>query len=129
MDAVSYELMIRQANSCGRHGVYGADADIYRAFERSVSSYSNALEGKEKLFNKSNEELCFDAGYHTGIVSAYIKAAIYKVMKEKGDDLSDVQYESLEQNLLSLGTHTKSDIDKVIESASEIFRAIGLLAQ
>ncbi len=129
MDAMLYEILIRQANECGRHGVHGANADLYRHFEMAVSLYEDAKKELPKLSSKTDDELCFDAAFNMGIITAHIKSAIYKVMRDKEGLLSEEQYQKLEDNLVYLVRPSKQKIDKVIESSSNIFREVGLLAQ
>ncbi|MCW3124313.1 MAG: hypothetical protein JWQ38_3805 [Flavipsychrobacter sp.] len=128
MDATAYELLIRQANECGRMDVDGADANVYRVYEAAAMAYSAALNGAGKPGGPSNEALAYDAGFKTGIVVAYVKAAIYKVLKEN-NNLDDDQYTDLEKNLSQLVKPSKSVIDTVIKSSGNIFRAIGLRAR
>ena len=119
-----FELTIRQAFRCDRHGVYFANTDIYRAYQVVVDAYEDALNNNKAT---GKEDLCFNAGYHTGVICTSLKTAIYKVMHDDKITLQPSQYEVLEKCQSTLnGRPTKFDIEGVIDTASELFSALGL---
>lgn len=128
MEAMLYEILIRQANHCGRHGVESANADIYRSFEHAWSFYSDSNEGKPVNSIRSKDELAAEAHIKMGIVIGHVRSAISKVMSDNKDDLTDEQEKKLNEALSLLRTQTKEAIDKSIRMGCDVFKSIGLLA-
>ena len=130
MDALHYEYLIRRAHQCGRYGVKGANADVFRGLERAEVLYrtekENQEKGKSKQWNKTLEELAFDYGKKSGEVSAYINTAIKKVLNDYENKLTDEQKEELENCEIELIDSNISKIENVIEKAQEIMIKIEL---
>ena len=78
MRALNYELIIRRAyNYTGRTRENGADADIYREFERLNWTQNENDEEKRDFYIKFGE------------VKTYLINAVNKILKDEGDCLSD----------------------------------------
>jgi len=129
-DALNYEYLIRRAHQCGRFGVEGANADIFRHFSMAEISYrtekENIKNGKPRATNKDIEELLFDYASRAGKVAAYIGTAIEKVLKDYDSKLSDEQKEELENCKVDLITPDFETIEKVINKANDIMQKIDL---
>lgn len=67
--ALEYESLIRAAFNCGRYGVAGANADIYRGLEREAHLAGSEEGGR------------FELGLIMGRVVAYIENALKTVQK------------------------------------------------
>lgn len=118
--AMMYEYLIRSAHQCGRFGVAGANADIFRRFE--------ALNGTHRS-DTNNDSLKSKYLICIGEVSAYINTAISMIKKKYSDRLSSDQYTELEniEGLLFL-----PDTDKIFEAlqrADKITTSIQLFPQ
>jgi hypothetical protein len=124
--ALSYEYLLRRAHKCGRNGVAGANADVYRHFEKAHAEYKEVKSGKPKFTNKSLEEAFGDYMLCCGEVSAYIITAIDKVRKDCKDLLNKKQDSELEQVEILLIKPDIEKIEKSIEKAQEIMMEIGL---
>jgi hypothetical protein len=129
-DAMGYEYLIRKAFGCGRHGVAGADADTFRRYERVQALYEENLDAiknnKPRTRNQSIEELANEAGVETGRVVAYINSALDHVKKHHYEQLTDEQYNELENCGVILLTPTKKNIEDVLEKTHTVFSDLGL---
>lgn len=58
MEAMEYEFLLRRVYNCGRRGVSGADADIYRQMEHAERAYTLYLENiKNRTMRISNQPI------------------------------------------------------------------------
>lgn len=132
-NAMQYEYLIRRAHQCGRHGVTGADADTYRRFERLSYSYfqhEKAIKEKsERLSTKNIEDMLADYLISAGEISAYIKTAVYLVMKKYDAKLNDEQNNELEDIGVLLITPNIEKVNQAIERAEKVMLEIGLFPQ
>ena len=112
MKALHYEYLIRAVFKCGRYGVAGADADIYRRLERAAWGEPSGVVDPFKL------------GVRVGEVAAYIENALESV-KEKYPH-NEGFTEKIEECICLLCDPTKEKIDECIDKAWEAFRSIGL---
>lgn len=131
-NSISYELFIRGAHQCGRFGTAGANADIFKELQRSYQIYTSEKkaikEKKERIWATSEEKMLIEYMIKVGEVSAYIKTALFNIKKKYKTNLTDKQYNELE-NLESL--LISPDIDKintVIDKAGNLMVEINLLA-
>lgn len=129
-NAMKYEYLIRRAYQCGRHGVAGADADTYRRLLRNASIYYSEKEAiknnTERLWNKSETEMFADYMLACGEIKAYIFTAIGQVKRKYEDQLTDDQYNKLEDIEVSI---SKPDLEKItngIVRAEAVFLELGL---
>ena len=116
-NAMSYEYLIRRAHQCGRYGVAGADADTYRRFLRNASTYYSEMEAiknkTERKWLKSEQDMLADYMRSCGEVKGYISTAIEKVKKDYDNELTDEQYNELEEIGVLL---ISADIQKITEA-------------
>jgi hypothetical protein len=123
MEAMNYEYLIRRVNQCGRHGVKGADADIYRRMERAETHLTNPY------WNKTQEEKEHDYRISFTEVSRYVSKAIkngidqieYRATEEEKDQLKKMVKE-----VDDFDFYNKKRIEEIIDSSDEIFRKHGL---
>ena len=130
VDAMNYEYLIRRAFQCGRFGVAGANADIFRSLERSYGLYTREKElkaaAKPKEWNKSIEELALEYGRKSGEVAAFLDSAISKVLHDYENRLSPEQKEELNQCLSDLFEPSFDDILHVIERSEKVMLELGI---
>ncbi len=112
MKALHYEYLIRAAFKCGRYGVAGADADIYRRLERV--SWREPSGGVDP----------FKLGVRVGGVAAHIENALESVKKKYRHNEEFI--EKIEECICLLCDPTKEKIDECIDKTWEAFRSIGL---
>ena len=123
MQAMNYENLIRRVNQCGRHGVKGADADIYRKMERAEMHLTDIY------WNKTKEEKEHDYRIAFAEVSRYTSKAIkdgidqveYNITEEEKSTLKNIVKE-----IDSFDFYNKTRIDEIIKNTDEIFRKYGL---
>ena len=129
-NAMNYEYLIRRIYGCGRHGVEGADADIYRKLSRAYALYNSekeAIENKQpRMWNQSLDELAFELGASVGQVAAYIKVALEKVLTDSTLSLRDEQRELLEECKSNLFNPTFEKINSSINKAEKTLVEVGL---
>ena len=110
--ALHYEYLIRAVFKCGRYGVAGADADIYRRLERV--SWGETSGGVDQ----------FVLGVSVGEVAAHIDNALEHI---KGKHLHNQGFiEKIDECLCLLCSPTKEKIDECIDKVWDTFRSIGL---
>lgn len=130
MRALEYEYLIRRAHHCGRYSVEGANADEYRALERSSGLYTTTLNEIEnnlpRTWNADIKDLAFNYGKNAGEVSTFIRIAIGKVQSDLENQLTQEQQDELENCKADLNEPTIDQIDGVIERAQEIMIEHGL---
>jgi len=127
--ALSYEYLLRRAHKCGRHGVAGANADVYRHFERAHAEYKDAKSGNPKFTKKTTLDSFGEYMLRCGEVAAYILTAIDKVKRDYKDQLTKKQDSALEEIEIIL---IKPDIDKIeksIEMTQNLMIELGLYPQ
>ncbi|MDL2243296.1 hypothetical protein LJB84_00420 [Bacteroidales bacterium OttesenSCG-928-J19] len=116
-NAMSYEYLIRRAHQCGRYGVAGADADTYRRLLRNASIYYSEMEAirnkTERKWLKSEQEMLADYMLSCGEVKGYINTAIEKVKKGYDNQLTDEQYNELEEVEVLL---ISADLQKITDA-------------
>lgn len=129
-DAMFYETLIRKAYNCGRYGGPGANADIFRTYERAQLRYRENLEAiknnKPKTWNQSIEELAFIAGQEAGEVATYINVALEHVKKMYEDQLSSDQKERFEECRMLLTEPTEKNVGDALEKGHELFTELRL---
>lgn len=127
---MSYEYLIRRAYKCGRHGVEGANADIYRTLERDNILYTTALNEIENKLPRSWGEDVKDLAYRNGIsagkVANHIVNAIRKVQSDLNSSLTDEEQEVFEHCKAEMYAPTIEKIQDVIKKAEDIMVEHGL---
>lgn len=130
MDAMSYEFLIRRAYKCGRFGVKGANADIFRTLETDSYRYNTALkEIKENLprsWGENLDDLAFKYKINSRKVAYHIIDAIKKVQGDLSSSLTEEETEELENCINELHDPTIEKIDQVIQKAEKIMISHGL---
>lgn len=123
MKAMLYEHLMRMAYQCGRNGVRGADADIYRKMELTIRQL-------EPPYNstKSKEALEYESRVAIAEVRGYVEGAIKKVAMEIYDIEDRQQLAALLQNIPII-VYDPEAIDKTISAAIEIFKKHELAAR
>jgi hypothetical protein len=129
-NAMDYEILIRKAFNCGRHGVYGADADIYRRYERNQLMYETNLNeiknNKPRSWGQPIEEMAYLAGLGAGKVSSNIKNAVGYVKREYKERLTSDKYDELDENTDLLHEPSFKNIGEAIHGINGIFSDLGL---
>jgi hypothetical protein len=123
MEAMNYEHLIRRVNQCGRHGVKGADADIYRRMERAEMHLADIY------WNKTNEEKEHDYRIAFAEVSRYVSKAIKDGIDQIAYNITDEEKGKLKNVVKETGSfdfYNKIRIDEIIKDTDEIFRKYGL---
>lgn len=124
---MNYEYLIRKAYNCGRHGVIGANADIYRRYQRDLNLYNASIkeiENKEsRSWLKEIKLMAFEVSMRSGLIIAYIKMALNHVRKEFEDEIDIKRFDLL---ISKLSVPTKENIDEVIKEAHIIFNELEL---
>ena len=114
--AMKYEYLIRKAFKCGRHGVRGADADIFRGYEGRQAEYER---GENKIES-------YEAGRKAGAVAAHLQNAISHVKKKHESSLTQEQYETLDNLGSQLYEPNLKNVQEVIDGTHEVFTQLGL---
>ncbi len=115
-NAMLYEIIVRFANgNCGRFGVAGANADIYRSFTMSEAIYEQAQAGNN---NVSDSALKY--GIALGEVSAYLSDSAERIKRIYADVLTEEQLNTLQNS--NLAEPTSEKIDDIIEQLSELIQ-------
>lgn len=117
---MDYEHLIRSVHKCGRYGVPGADADVYRHLEaRYVTEKNNKNPEKAK-------ELLWKFAFNCGEVSTYISIAIKKFEKDYDLLVDEGDREVINEALHLLSNATIKEIDHAIELIKPIMNKNGL---
>ncbi len=121
--ALNYEYLIRRAFQCGRYGVPGANADTFRALERSfiLSRDNNDPDRKDKSLIKY--------AFNCGEVSTYINVAVEKFAKDFEEQLTPAQNQEIEDILSLLNEATITEIEQAIERAEVLMIEYGRYPQ
>lgn len=129
-NAMSYEYLIRRAHQCGRHGVAGADADTYRRLLRNSRMYYSEMDAiknkQERTWLKSEAEMLGDYMLSCGEVKGYLFTAIQKVKRTHEIDLTDEQYNELEDVEVLLINPDLNKINEAIQRTEAVFLALKL---
>jgi hypothetical protein len=112
--ALNYEYLIRRAFQCGRYGVPGANADVFRALERSF-----VLNRDNNDVNQS-EELLFNYAFDCGEVATYMITAIEKFANDFEANLTPEQNEEIEDLISLLNNSRIEQIEQAIERAQAL---------
>ena len=127
---MSYEFLIRRAHNCGRYGVKGANADIYRELERDSSLHDTALKEIEnnlpRTWGENVKDISNRCRRNSENVADYIFFAIKKVQSNLNSSLTDEDQEVLEQCKAELNRPTFEKINAVIEKAEKVMIKHGL---
>lgn len=117
VDGITYEILIRRAFNCGRGGVSGAEADIYRRMETAYKLIGSGLS------TKSEFDLELDYKGAAVKVSRYVEEALRKAIADLKYDTGKMdKKEELEKLYKQLSlTPSKEEIDEVIDKALDIF--------
>ncbi len=111
--ALEYESLIRAAFNCGRYGVAGANADIYRGLEREAHLAGSEEGGR------------FELGLIMGRVVAYIENALKTVQKKHSTNREFT--EKIDECLsLIMQDPTMAKIDDCVSRARDAFKSVGL---
>jgi len=119
MDALNYEYLIRRAFQCGRYGVPGANADTYRALERSY------VLSRDNNTPALHDELLIKYAFDCGEVSTYINVAVEKFSKDFEEQLTEEENQEIEDIISLLHEATMVEIDQAIERAEVLMIARG----
>lgn len=123
MEAMNYETLIRRVNQCGRHGVKGADADIYRRMERAERYLADSN------WLKSKEEKEHDYRISFGEVTRYVSRAIKdgaNLIEHTLSEEEQTQLNGMITEIDSLDFYDKKRIEEIIQIADLMFRTHGL---
>lgn len=127
---MNYEYLIRRAFNCDRYGVAGADADTYRALQRTETTYRTEMakiaKGERRMWNKSEQEMLADYMFMAGKVSAYLDNAITYVREKKEDSMTEQQSQDFEDALSLLYRKDIESIEKCIILAEKVMLELGL---
>ena len=130
MRALNYEYLIRRVYHCGRYGVDGADADIYRGLGRVYGMYTASLNELEnnlpRTWNQDINDLAFNYGVSAGEVAQYIKNSIRKVILTFGNDLTQAQIDEFNECISDLDVPKMDIINDVIDRAEQIMADLGI---
>lgn len=130
MDALDYEYLIRRAHQCGRHGVNGANADIFRRYERAERLYRSEKEndemGKPRQWGESIETLSFKSAEKSREVTFHLSSAIEKVLMDFEMIIGKEQREILENCIRKLYKPNYTTIKEVIKEAQTVMIELGL---
>ena len=114
MDAMSYEFLLRRVYHCGRGGVKGADADIYRKVEHAMMylddpNWKGTKEKKQQDYYNAFAEVRM---YMRNALQEGIKQVKYRATKSELAKL-----EGMETEVHSLGFNDKKRLDEIIDQA------------
>lgn len=127
---MSYEYLIRRAHNCGRYGVEGANADIFRTLERECSLHATALNEIEnnlpRTWGEDVKVLESNSRNSTAEVAYHIVNAIWKAQDRLDSRLTDEEQRVFEDCKIELNTPTLEKINEVIKKAEEIMMKHGL---
>ena len=133
VDAMNYEYLIRKIYHCGRGGVEGADADIYRRMERVERIYlleeDNIKNKKPRIRFDEIEDLEDDYRRQASIVGQYIIKALNKLLKDHSENLTSTDQTKINHHILELGHRsTSKSINEAISKVEPILMELGLKA-
>lgn len=123
MDAMDYEFLLRRVYHCGRSGVKGADADVYRKLEHAEMHLN------DPYWNKTQEQKEYDYRSSFAEVKMHVRNALVEGLKQihyKATKQDVEKIEAMETQINSIRFYDKKRLDEVIDEADEIFRKYGL---
>lgn len=112
MTALNYEYLIRAVFKCERTNRFGANADIFRGLEMSVSLLGQGLPTKPELAFKMGE------------VATYLRVALYEAQDQYKNNEKFIS--NIDKCLEYLSQPSLKDFDRCIEEAWEAFKEVGL---
>lgn len=122
--AMRYETFIRKVYHCGRHGVEGANADIFRRLNHAEDLFRMAKESRinhhPRLSTKSIEELEYDYNCSCGEVAMHIDNAIRKVGSDCAHILRPEQKQILKECRESLSDPSYDIIENVLDKGGKV---------
>jgi hypothetical protein len=122
--ALRFEYLMRRAFQCGRYGVPGANADIFRALE------SNFVRFRDNTNADSHDECLRKYASYCGSVSTYIETAIEKFAKDYDKKLTAKQNQEVEDLLTLLyDDATIETIEQVIDRTEDLMLQHGVYPQ
>lgn len=128
--ALRYEYLIRRVYQCGRHGVDGANADIFRRLNHAEDSFrmdkENQINRRPRLSTKSLEELEYDYDCKCGEVAMYIDRAIRKVASDYAHILHPEQKQILNDCRESLSNPSYDVIEEVLDKSEKVMAELKL---
>lgn len=131
--AMRYEYLMRRAFQCGRHGVAGANADIFRRLNHAEELYrtekENERNGRPKQWLKSSDELYYEYASICGEVAAYIDTAIRKVLMDYAYKLNEEQKQILNACRTKLSHPSYETIENVLDTSEKIMVELKLFPQ
>jgi len=125
MDALDYEFLIRRIYHSGRTSKNGANADIYRKVETSLSHLN------DPMWKKTQEQKNYDYASAFAEVRMYVRDAIAEGINKIRYRVSTQDLETLnamQEKLHELHFYDKVILDEMIETADDIFNKNGLKA-
>ncbi len=123
MDAMSYETLICAAHNCRRGGVAGADTRFYNDLEMA----EQRLTEKHWLKPQYQKESDFVGAFV--IVRHHVRVALREGLRKiesRATPQDIAKCEEIRVKLRSLPFLDKSELDKIIDTAVEIFYRNGL---
>ena len=130
--SMNYELVIRRAYKCARGGVKGADADIFRRYERALRIYFLCKKAKEKgeipPRKDSLMDLEYDSNVHAGEIVSNLDDALDQVYKRYGPRLTSGQSEQIKNCRILLQDRTYKSIVTCMENANKLMSELKLIA-
>lgn len=124
MEAMEYEFLLRRIYNCGRRGVPGADADIYRKMEHAERAYSLDLENIKnrtvRISNQSIEEMQYEYERECVSLWLYISKAVGKAIQEYGYKLTKDELSKLTKLAKRPTDLSKKVIDEIIDITNDI---------
>ena len=118
--AMRYEYLIRRAFNCGRFGVSGANADVFRGLERDFVHFRD-----NKGIN-SPEERMQKYAFSCGEVATYIKFAVEKFAKKFDNELTEEQKQEVEDIVSLLYDATINEIEQAIDRGEALMLEKGV---
>lgn len=118
--ALDYEHLVRRAFKCGRYGVSGANADVFRSLER------NFVLNKNNVDSSKTEEMLFKYSFSCGEVATYIKTAVEKFGKDYEDQFTPEENQEIEDLISLLNRAKMEQIEEVIDRAQKLMITYGL---
>lgn len=122
--AMRYETFIRNVYQCGRHGVEGANADIFRKLNYAENllrmTKEKQINRHPRLSTKSLEELEYDYNCSCGEVAMHLDNAIRKVGSDYAHILRPEQKQILKECRESLSNPSYDIIENVLDKGGKL---------
>lgn len=132
MEAMKYEYIIRKAYGIGRDYSKGADADIYRKFERverGLMLDKEAIAKKEmRVTGGSLQDQEYEVRVAAAKVTNHLQAALMHVIQRFGfEEIPSDPIKKLQACQSKLNTqYDKTVIDGAMDEIHEVFTELGL---